>query len=391
MADLFLSWGGDELDAVTKLQRDIEAIGFTVWQYREGARCGNSIHDNVAKAIGAAQVSLFCFSDETAERKWIDDEVKIAYGRYKGDTNRMIPVWIGSHPRKLMPPYVRELDLIVDDLYGNNEINLASFKRRLTELLKVDPPVEIPAALFAMDNTQSEALFGAVQNTDVDWDPLKASCRTLGMDASPHLSAEWRNRYKATRNDFAPYGDDQSLIGLVRDAESSANVVRVRNGKPPLSVRWIHHDLTSRGTQEYENARDWWQETQPLLIIDSISMMHPKVALEIGDLPDFGNAALIWVPPFTRKTACIEEPIRESVKMVGRIGDQFRKWTRFADRPAVFDNATALSMRLWLQRVLYEANLTEEPRTNTVVSINRAKPSTTSITAVIAAGAANAT
>lgn len=381
MPYIFLSWGGTDGEQVAALKRELQSTSYEIWEYREGTAYGQTIHQNVLQAIHGAAAALFCFSDATANRPWIEREVGWAYSAYKGDIKRIIPAWINDHPTDAMPSQIRDLDVPVADLHTNRIFALPALKTLLAEILQASPPIEIPAALIAMNQAQSMALAGELRANANRAASLRSLCLQFGMSETPEepLIDAWHLRYQPRREDFSPYLDGVSMIATVDDAVASANVNRVHAGERPISVRWIHDRLLAQDRY----ARDWWRSTQPLLVVDSVSTLCREMIVEIGRLPDFSHASLLWVPPYTRKTEAAEASLRLSVSEEPRIGDVFSDWERKAARGA-FDSVTSMSARQWLRRVFFEATSKDSPRQTNVVKVRQEHPAMTSINAAIA-------
>jgi hypothetical protein len=376
---IFLSWGSPDARAVIDLRDQLQRAGYRLSEYMQEPIFGDTIQHGVAQRIHDAEAAIFCFSDETAERPWIEDELKMAYGAFGGDITRMLPVWVGAHPHDRCPSVVTKYSLGVLDLYGNREISLVSLKRKVAELLKAPSPIVIPAALMAMNARQCQALIAALQADVQQGMDIRALCNSFGMR---DLLEDWPERYRETREEFAPY-NDTALTALVADAVAAANTERVKSGKRPFAIRWVHHEL-GRGTEESQRIRNWWRETRPLLVIDSISTLLPEIEREILRLPDFTNASILWIPPYTRHTAGTEEALRKSVTVIPSLGDTFSLWERSAARPGAVDCGTRLSARLWMQRVFFDLTSPEdEPVSGNRDSVAEELPAMGSVSAML--------
>lgn len=379
---IFLSWGSPDAAEVIPLRDQLQNAGYVLSEYTQEPIFGDTIQHGVAERIRGAKAAIFCFSDQTADRPWIEDELTMAYGAFGGDITKMLPVWIGPHPQNRRPSIVRKYSLGVLDLFGNREISLVSLKRKVAELLNASPPIAIPAALMAMNATQCEALIAALQADANRGTTFRALCNTLGMGAD--VLADWRQRYRTTREQFAPYGD-VSLATVVDEAVAAANTERVKNRKLPLAIQWVHDDLAGR-TQSRDRMRDWWEETRPLLVIDSISTLSAEIREEIANLPNFSGASILWIPPYTRHTAATEQALRDSVVAVPRLGDTFRKWERSEARPGAVDCGTSLSARLWMQRAFFDVTSSgDEPVYDNRESVEKDTPAVRSVSVLLKA------
>jgi TIR domain len=381
MPYIFLSWGGPDEQAVMELKRELQTTNYEIWEYKEGTAYGTTIQQNVLQAIHGATAALFCFSDATADRPWISKEIEWAYSAYMGNIKRIIPAWINDHSSNLIPEQIRDLAIPVADLHDNRIFALPALKTLIAEILQALPPIEVPAALLAMDETQSTALAGDLRNDATRAAALRSLCLQFGMTENPPerpLIEAWHLRYRPRREDFSPYADGISILKTVDAAVAGANVIRVHAGKRPISVRWIHQALSRRDA----SARDWWRSTQPLMVVDSVSTLSGEISNEIGRLPDFSHASLLWIPPFTRRTELAEASLRESVAENPRVEDVFRDWERKAARGA-FDSVTSMSAHQWLRRVFFDSTSQDEPRQNNVVSVRQNQPAMNSINAAI--------
>ena len=361
MAGIFLSYGSPDTAAVLRLRDRLEALGITVWEYREHMPVGAQIHETVNAAINAARLAVICFSDETADRDWITREVDWCFKAIKdGDREMMevLPVWVGPHPEKKIPKLLDENHYSVFDLEGGDDAALAKLALQILEKLGEQAPHLVTAALFAMTKTQCSELFDAWQAAGQTDDPaykgLRSLCATLGMVSPPELFQLLSQRYGDRPEDLAPFQSGQPLIDSIYEILERINVARIGRKQRPILLRWVHKELFGT-VAEKTWARDLWRSGDSLLIVDSVSTFHPAINANVLKLPtslDSKRAALLWIPPYTQLTASLDEPLGSTVHVVDPLGDAFRSLAEEPSRPITFDTGTPLALRLWLLRML---------------------------------------
>jgi len=368
MAGIFLSWSAPDVTAVDELKRLLEGLGMPIWEYRDEMLVGQQIHATVLDAIQESIASIICFTDDTADKPWIQREIEWAFAVYGGDASRILPVWIGAHPQNRRPRLVDELNLSIGD------ITTAAQREQfvtavLPSILSLPSPLIVPAALFAMDRTRSQALFEELLADEELLNPEFLSlCNVLGMPVPPAqdpqeqkkaLLEQWSRRYGSTAEKFSPFADNQTLIDVVQATVDDANVIRRKDHHRPIYLRWMHNELRGmKSPAEKTDARDRWREGRPLLIVDSISTLDTKIMATVNGLPDLkmrngtpeARSAILWIPPYTLHTNALEGLLRDSASLVDRIGDAFRDWEKQSEQQLTFDSPTSLSVRLWLHR-----------------------------------------
>jgi hypothetical protein len=387
MAGIFLSWSAPDVAAVDELKGLLQGLGMPIWEYRDEMHVGQQIHASVLDAIQDSIAAIICFTDETADKVWIQRELDWAYAVYGKDISRILPVWIGAHPKNLRPSLVNDLKISTGDL-TSAEGRERFVNSVLPSILSFPSPLIVPAALFAMGRNRSKTLF---EELLVDAQALKPEflslCNVLGMPVPPAddpkkltktLLEQWSRRYGDTTEDFSPFADKQRLIDVVQATVDDANVIRRKDHHRPIYLRWMHDELRGiEGTQKKNDARDRWRDGRPLLIVDSISTLDTKLMATINGLPDLktksgtpeARSAILWIPPYTLHTNALEGLLRDSASHVDRIGDAFRDWEKQSEQQLTFDSPTSLSVRLWLHRTFVALRDENPPLESRVSSV----------------------
>jgi hypothetical protein len=349
MSGIFLSWGSPDRDRVLPFRDRLREVGLRVWEYSEDMPAGAHIHDDILKTINNVQMAIICFSDATAERDWIHTEAAWCYQTYK-EGNRplknILPVWIGPHPADKLPPPLVGTDLRAFDLAsgGNDAVGKLLFD--VFKQLGREAPRVVPAALLAMTRQQCAALFAGQPSNEI----LSQLCLAVGMEAQ-NLAGVLEPRYGPTPWDLSPFAPDERLIDYVNATLTKANERRIASGQRPVWLRWMHDELFGPGSSQ--PMRNLWAAGDSLLIVDSVSTFHPEVTAQLAKLPQpkfRTRSAVLWVPPYTRHTARLENALRATAATVGDMGDAFDDWENEPQRPIAFDTGTSVAMRLWLYR-----------------------------------------
>ncbi|WP_166040080.1 alpha/beta fold hydrolase [Sphingosinicella sp. YJ22] len=88
MADIFLSYAREDVDAARALAAGLEGLGCSVWWDRK-IRGGTEFSSEIEEALGAAGAIIVLWSKSSLRSHWVRDEA--AFGR---DTGKLIPVTI---------------------------------------------------------------------------------------------------------------------------------------------------------------------------------------------------------------------------------------------------------------------------------------------------------
>lgn len=365
MAGIFLSWSAPDQAQLDELKKLLVSLGYPIWEYRDGIAPGQQIHASVVDAIHDSLVTIVCFSDQTANREWLKREIDFAYVAYGKDQTRILPVWIGPHPEKKRPPLVEELQVSTADLTSHAERE-RFVRETLPGILGLPAPLVVPAAMFAMNRTDSAALFGELLQKDNSRSrQLLALCEQLGMKSPPELIEQWSDRYGDTAEDFSPFEDKQRLVDIVQATVDDANRIRRSHHHRPIVLRWMQDELCAEDERTKFAARKRWRAGRPLLIVDSVSAIDKERIELIDGLPN-DQATILWIPPYTLHTNAVETLLRQSASGLQKIGDAFEIWAESEQRLA-FDAPTSLSVRLWLHRTLVDLR-DENPPVGSVVS-----------------------
>jgi hypothetical protein len=358
MAGIFLSYGSPDAAAVLKLRHRLEALGITVWEYKDDMPAGAPIHETVNAAINSARLAVVCFSDETAHREWITREVDWCFKAIAdGDreTKKILPVWVGPHPENRIPALIAETSVF--DLTDGTDAPLAKLALQVLEELGDEAPHVIPAALFSMTKMQCAELFdrwlAPGHRDDPAYQGLRSLCKTLGMANPPELFELLSQRYGDRPEDLAPFQSGKPLLDSTYEVLEKINVERIGRKRRPIVLRWAQDELGGVGKLSDE-ARDRWSSGDSLLIVDSISSFHWDVKERIKDVPaplDPTRAAVLWIPPYTQILANFDEPLANTVHAVNPLGDLFRRVDKDPRRAIAFDTGTPMAFRLWLLRM----------------------------------------
>lgn len=356
MASIFLSWGAPDREPVLRLRDRLTDLGLQVWEYSDDMQAGSQVHDKILDVINQVRMAIICFSDETAERKWIETEASWCYQVFKNQTHplkHILPVWVGPHPQNKIPAVLRDTQFAVSDLSSGSEESLRRLVRDIFQRMGREAPRTVPAALFAMTLQQFQGLFQANPPQN-----LANLCRALGMpiDLLPFLAS----RFGDTPEDLAPFQPGLRLVDSIQRTLREANRWRIRNKRRPVFLRWVTRGLVGPGAQD--EVRDRWRSGESLLVVDSVSTFHPDLQASLMGMPDLTpRTALLWVPPYTQHVAAQEQTLRSTAGVISRLGDAFRDWEREPRRSIAFDTGTSASLRVWLHRTFDSISDQEEP------------------------------
>lgn len=342
---IFLSWGSPDKPVPHELRDRLRDAGLDVWEYTDGMPAGANIPRQVLEIVNQVDMAILCFSDETAERDWIQVEAALCYAAREDESKPLqfiVPVWVGPHPKNKIPAGLKLEPASVFDLSGAQESDYHRLVVDIVTQFGSRAPRIVPAALFAMTRAQFQDLFQGNPPAE----PLASLCRAAGM--ADDLLASLEKRYGDTPEDLAPFQAGQKLCDVLDDILRQANELRIKANRHPIVLRWVRDELLAADLDE--EVRTLWESRESLLIVDSVSTLHPDIQKAFGDLPELTRTALLWLPPFTHHTVALEPQLYSVAKIVKRLGYFFSKWKEEPGRAIAFDMATSVSFRLWLHR-----------------------------------------
>ena len=386
---VFVSWGSPDAAEVRPIVERLKRLGISVWEYSEDMPAGSRIQEQVMDVINDVRVALICFSDTTAKRPWIETEVAWAIQAQRNGNQpleHVIPVWVGPHPNNLMPSLLAQMQYVVLDVSDGSETAYARLMNDIVEKLGTEAPIIVPAALYAMTAQQCEHLF-------TGWAAAKppaalhAVCTMVGMGEPPTLYQLLKQRYGAQPEDLTPFACAEPITATISTIVATVNGQRAADDKSPLYLRWVHRALAGElGDRAQGDARDQWLQGDSLLIVDSVSALHPDVNQELQALPELTKTAVVWLPPYTQHMMQVEPELARTVSFVRRLGDEFRRLEQRPERAITFDAGTPLAVRLWLRRTLASFADEPAPHVDLIRSIQGEAPSRRPLKRMLRAG-----
>jgi hypothetical protein len=359
---VFVSWGSPDAAEVRPLVERLKRLGIAVWEYSEDMPAGARIQEQVMDVINDVRVALVCFSDATARRPWIETEVAWAIQAQRNGNQplqHVIPVWVGPHPDNLRPTLIEQMQYVVLDVSDASDAAYTRLVNDVAGKLGAEAPIIVPAALYAMTAAQSTQLFDGWKAVAPP-PALHAMCSLLGMGGPPPLYDLLLKRYGVQAEDLTPFASQEPITETIGTIVASVNKQRAADERNPLYLRWVHRALSGeQGMDAQGEARDQWLQGDSLLIVDSISTLHPDINRELQGLPELTQTAVVWLPPYTQHMVQVEPELARTVAFVGRLGDEFRRLEQRPERAVTFDAGTPLAVRLWLRRTL--AAFSDEP------------------------------
>lgn len=381
MDEIFLSWGMPDKPVVDRIIGRLDDLGMPVNEYSRRLPAGGEIRQYIVESINKARMVLAIVSEQALDHSdWVREEVTLAAGRLNDVDNRLerlVLVRVGRVPDDRIPVLLQHDRLRFLDLDREpGEEQLESLISELRRVLGQNAPFVIPAAVFAMTQTE----FDRFRDPAGGHDPEKIArlttlCQRAGMSAQPDLWQQLGSRYGATSADFAPYGTGQEgktrrLIDVAQDTLRIVNEKRNRTQHSPLYLKWYSREDFAR-----ESMRDQWSKGHSVLIIDSLSALEPAIAADLQNLPSPDStqkAAVIYVPPYTYHNLELEELIRHCLEGHFFLVDTFRAWRDRSERLGLaFDLPTGTSLRRWLGQFLLAMETALEPDPGNVSRMQR--------------------
>jgi len=354
MSGIFFSWASPDRATADLILGRMRDAGLPVRDYSNDMLPGDVIPQWVVDAIEEARIVVACVSEAAlAHSAWVKTEVDQAAARLVRTDNpleRLVVLrigqvgdaWQSALLKSNSVSYVR-----LPEVPG--EVELEQLVLDLRKALRLSAPYVIPAALCAMTATEFAELRQSANPAQVAG--LAALCRRVGMPPTPELWDELAKRHGATSEDFAPYADNMSLIEMTQAVVRSVNRRRRDVGRPPVYLRWY-----SRAELLDKHLRPNWTNAHTVLFVDSVSALYPAVTAGLpppSQLEDPKQAAVIYLPPYTRHTGDLEQLIEASLEGQMFLSDTFQFWRRENRLTALaFDIPTETSLRRWLDQLL---------------------------------------
>ena len=377
MADIFISWSSADRAIVDPLRDALKNSGYSVDEYSDDPAGGN-ISANVHRYVDKARLVIFVFSANSAGQPWIQTEVDwVYYRRVKGQYPEVIPLLVGDVDQGSLPhliqkdPLLRKFKVPTGPLSNDDELQL---KETVRVTLGLPPPMVVPAALFAMNRQQAEALLA----TSKVKDSLSALCGTVGMAPFPQLKDSLLQRYGEKAEDFSPF-PDKSLKEVVQQTIAATNTARLTRADPtPLWVWWCTEALLDTTHHDYEAAAALWEQGPSIAVIDSISVLNPAVYNDFVNLPQphqAASSALLWVPPYTLHTAQLEKVTENTFTQLNRLLQKFRTWgAESGGSYLAFDIGTRPTLRRWIYQAFVDVK-SQAPRSDNLVAMRQVQQS----------------
>jgi hypothetical protein len=355
---IFISWSMPDKETFERFVRRLEDVGLTVNEYSRRIHAGEEIRKWVGTGIAEAKIVIVFLSQAALGSEWIQYETAIAADKYElGSLDRLIVIRIGRLPPDTLPGKLHNDRIVFFDTSAPpSEKDLIDLVSHVQHALDREAPLVVPCASFAMTLSEFDEIATA---TDPDSVVIRQHivdlCRRFGMPDKPEIWQQIRERYGTASEDFSPFPDVGTLSDMVQAVLRSVNNRRIVSRRP-IYLRWI-----KRTELQTENTlKDLWRNGPSLLIVDSISALHPTVASELLRLPrprDEGRAPVVCLPPYTRHTGSVEQMIEQLLGiLLSRqtfLYETVRDWRERDNPPALaFDIPSAASMRRWLADLL---------------------------------------
>jgi hypothetical protein len=381
MADVFISWSSPDRHIVLPFKNRLMAEGWTVHEYSDDQVAG-SIDDMVAGYVNDCEIALIFVSPRSVKKDWLIKEanwcsLRRTNCRAAGQKERpvILPVILGNVAENELTPDLKHPDLRRFPLPDNppDEVALRVVLDSVARTLGETPYV-VPVAMLAMDHKQAAALFDPTKNPK--WpDTISNLCKNAGL--LPPMEAMLLDRYPGERDDFAPFSNG-SLKKTLELTLKLANEARRERGAKRLSLWWCTDALFSTADMELKKrARSLWQSRESILMVDSLSILHPDIQRDFNNLPSPRNAAdgaVLWLPPYTRHTAqlatLIEATLSEIAGQVQRLYDKYQAWGVENQEPYIaFDIGTDPTLRRWFFRAFGDMGSAARPIATNIMAV----------------------
>jgi hypothetical protein len=379
MSEIFLSWTSANRETVKPLATELKNRGFDIFEYEEDMQLGKTIRDSVREEIRKARLSVICFDDTTYNREWILNEVAWSVAAIQDGTMQgLIPVWVGPHPKNLLPELINK-QYPAFDLEERTHEKVLELTSRIVRYLPNEERHVIFGAIYSMTADQ----FKEVLKNDPVVKGLRFSdyidrvCHQLGMPSRPKLLEVLAERYGSSPEDVRPFENSPSMMSLVYENLGRVNKDRrSRPGSKQLFIRWVRNELNGKaGSEERNQVNARWESGDSLLILDSLSLWCEEVRDEILDAaPSIGTTSIVWIPPFTQQTGALYDTLNQSWSIIQRLSNEINKWEKDPNRNVTCEVTTPFALGRWLHRTLQSVQGKSNPLLDNLSQLPPAPP-----------------
>jgi hypothetical protein len=360
MADIFISWGSPEKEAVEPLVRRLDDSGLDFFEYTDMMRSGR-ITVQVLEEIHKAKLALFLFSDSSVTREWFRRELDWCYSD-ECDSSRpmkdLVFANVGSLTIDRLPDLIQGRFVYDFNAKASYEMTLCRLIQDIHRKLGYKELLVIPATVFAMTSDEAREL----NRINYQLEQVSDLYRQAGIGQEEDWGGSFSSRYGKTPEAFAPFSNEATVKDVVQSVLRQVN--RGRRKSVKISIQWYDRRLLAANTEAGDNARNDWRRDCHVLFIDAVSLLINSIASDLTSVLSLTRnemrRALVWIPPYTRHAGHLQNLITQIQKPMP-LRSLLQDWQTRPECCVAFDTATNVSLRRWLTYVLRDLSAPPSP------------------------------
>ena len=297
--DVFISHHSSVKPWVIKLKDALEAKGVSVWLDKDEIRPGDLFAKALEDGLNSSRNIVFVISSSSMESKWVEEEYVRALSLSKSDQQeaRLIPV---IYEMAEIPGFLSSrnwVDFRDESEFSDNVDKLlwgVTGKKPAAQAKRLEIPFVVAAMTIGeAQSLKSETVFDAA---NVRRDEKDHFLQLLDSFESDLLNS-WISQYSKRRDEWKPrLGQDKAIESIIWDMCFDFNTENDDIiSTPILKPVSFTDDFFSSSDKTRINIWKKLERIGGILIVDAISMFHPRVRSYIGDSPLIGKTNKISI------------------------------------------------------------------------------------------------
>ncbi len=354
--EVFVSYSSEDQEKVNRIISRLKSQGIErIWYAPSNIEAGKQFTRKIEEGLNNSQVVVVMLSNSSANSFWVTKEWESRLVQMSKDENlKLIPVLLSNCQ---MPTILNNLHFI--DFSKTNVNDTHKFEEKSQELVNSIkgflPPsaievIGIPIAVIAMIRSEAEELLSLEAfNDPIANENQRRSYARFFDTLKCHQLENFVEKYGETRENYCPFESDTLTIrSIIKKIADIVNGMPKRKSKPMIIPQYYSNDFFSNSTDIRERTWEYLEHRGCILIIDSISMFHPKIQSA------FLESHLGIHPPVT--VACIspinthdldlnkilEEEMKKKIKRI------FSRYCVGLDPQCIFEIGNVPSINRWL-------------------------------------------
>jgi hypothetical protein len=232
------------------------------------------------------------------------------------------------------------------------------------------PPVKIPFVVAAMKAGEANALIeGTVFDAPTVAPVERARFQRFREALEAHGIEDLQSHYGEQQEDWQPYHCQQSTIrDIILDTLDRFNQQQAPGARPlQMPPLFISSGFFSEEEDVRINSWDWLSRKGCIIIIDAVSMFHPRLhrIVSRSEMGSNDRVAVLTLSPVNSSTLPVNQLIESHIS--SQMQRAFARFDRYLDKLCEFGLGDLRAIQRWLFATL--------PETAAIVQGQRATPS----------------